>query len=243
MSEELFHQKVKFSGASGTNGRLNYTQLKADLGLSARVATVLDQEGYDLVTTGTTIEGDEFWDGKAWQRERNTNIRDDICIFRRKKPEIQKMSDNKTGNGTTNILTETSSTPGVFDVFTKSLIEAGKAAIPAVAAQKAIAAGTEFLAKKYEDTMPGFAAFLQSPAGQSIAAVLIPAIFMAGCSQLPNQEMAQKMTKILQPGLQAGMMKATDEVITGLVLPMAMIMINAGKDAEQITAPAEGSNG
>lgn len=249
--------------------KIRYADILTNAGLSEKVSAQLFSDGYTLVTTDRVRSGDEVLspDGSTWtpsvRRGGDRAQAGPFRIIRRstramytgtgtQNPEWDGLSDTTrmiatgqvgrardpfdsmssidfTQKGSMSNTNETLSRIGTM------LADGAKAAL----AQKAISAGREYLATTFDESNPQAAAFLRSPAADAICSVLIPAAFIFGAAQLPENNMAQKLAGLLEPGLTLGAARATTTVVEKLALPMGLAMLQASGLAEQLMAPGE----
>lgn len=175
--------------------------------------------------TGTGARNED-WDGLSDTTRMLTNARAGATA---RDPFDSMSSIDFTQKGSMSNTNETLSRIGTM------LADGAKAAL----AQKAISAGREYLATTFDESNPQAAAFLRSPAADAICSVLIPAAFIFGAAQLPENNMAQKLAGLLEPGLTLGAARATTTVVEKLALPMGLAMLQASGLAEQLMAPGE----
>lgn len=143
------------------------------------------------------------------------------------------MTDNKDAAGA---LAE-GATGSFFETFLGKIVDSGAKAVPAVMSQRAINAGTTYLAKELrKNEMEAAAAFLQSPGGQAIAGVLLPALVCAGASKFPGQPKAQLLANVMQAGLDAGAVRALDSIAERVLMPVMMVMLQAAGLAGELPA-------
>jgi len=131
-----------------------------------------------------------------------------------------KSSGGNGGNGTMD-------KKGFFGAIAEAAVESGKKAIPAIGAQAAIKAGTNYAVLALKDSHPDIARMLNSDGGRAAMRVLLPLLGVGIAAQFPDNAIAAQFGNIMEPALDAGMIESGAVVAERLVFPMAAVMLNA----------------